>query len=52
MVGVLWRNVAGRVVFVNKWGSIKSSLVGSREDMVYIAHLHLVTHYYLLELGS
>ena len=49
---MLWGNVVRRDVFVDTWGSGDGSLIGGRDEIVYIARLLVVTHCYLLELGS
>ena len=49
--GVYWGNMIGGAIFVNTWGERNGTCVGDREEMVCIARLDVVTHYYLLELS-
>jgi len=52
VVGVLWKNVVGLVVFVDTWGCGRYILICNREGKVRGGRYIIETHYYLLELGS
>jgi len=49
VVGMFWRNVVGRDVFVDTCGGGKGCLVGGREKGLWNGRFNVITHYLLLE---